>query len=138
MGLNVLQDPMHNIMLYSDLFQGQEVVDVRPALPVAVVNVLLGNGLAGARVWAEVPPQLEVDMVLVVRSQPDDSEAEFPEVFTACTVIRTMIHANSDSSICEPGKIKNMVLTSMFSLSDFPLSVSQMDPKEEQKADLSL
>lgn len=58
---------MHNIMLYSNLFLGQAVVGVRPALPVERVNVLLGNGLAGARVWADVPPQLEVDTVPVVR-----------------------------------------------------------------------
>lgn len=61
MGLNVLQVPMHNIMLYSDLFQGQAVVGVCPALPMEGVSVLLGNGLAGARVWADMPPQLEVD-----------------------------------------------------------------------------
>ena len=46
MGLNVLQVPMHNIMLYSDLFQGQAVVGVRPALPMEGVNLLLGNGKA--------------------------------------------------------------------------------------------
>lgn len=67
MGLNVLQVPMHNIMLCSNLFQGQAVVGVCPALPVEGVNVILGNGLAGARVRADVPPQIEVDTVPVVR-----------------------------------------------------------------------
>lgn len=56
---------------------------VHPALPVEGVNVILGNGLAGARVWVDVPPQLEVDTVSVVRHQPDDSQSAFPEVFTA-------------------------------------------------------
>lgn len=80
-GLNVLQAPMHNIMLYSNLFQGQAAVGVRPALPMEGVNVLLGNGLVTC-----------------------DTSAS----------------------------------ASMFSLSDFALSVSQDDLKVEQKADLSL
>lgn len=36
---------------------------VRPALPAEGVDVLLGNGLANARVWADV--QLQVDTVPV-------------------------------------------------------------------------
>lgn len=54
MGLNVLQVPMHNNVLYSNLFQGQAVVGMRPALKVEGVSVLLGNGLSGAHVWADV------------------------------------------------------------------------------------
>lgn len=64
-----------------------------------------------------------------MRSQPDDIEAEFPEVFAACAVTRAMTRTKSDSSMFEPGEK---------SLSDFPLPASQEDLKGEQKADLSL
>ena len=70
MGLKVLNVPVHNVMLYSNFFQGLTSVAVRPALPVAGVNVVLGNGLAGARVWADVPPRLVTNLVPVAKSQP--------------------------------------------------------------------
>ena len=138
MGLTVLHVPVHNVMLYSNFFQGLTGVAVRPALPVAGVNVILGNGLAGARVWADVPPLLVVDSVPLVRSQPDESETEFPEVFTACAVTRAMTRAKSETNASELGKSKNFGSGPMFSMSDFPLSVSQDDLKVEQQADLSL
>ena len=43
MGLTVLHVPVHNVMLYSDFFQGLTGVAVRPALPVTGVNVILGQ-----------------------------------------------------------------------------------------------
>lgn len=138
LGLNVLHVPMHNIMLYSNLFQGQAFVGVRPALPVEGVDVILGNGLAGARVWADVPPQLEVDTVPVVRRQPDDDQSAFPEVFTACAVTRAMAREEAGSGVCKLKNNEDKVSVPMFSLSDFPRSVSQDDLKREQKADLSL
>ena len=44
----------------------------------------------------------------------------------------------SPITACVTEKNKNRVLTSMFSLSDFPLSVSQEELKAAQKADRSL
>lgn len=49
-----------------------------------------------------------------------------------------MTQDESDFSMCESEKNKNMVSAFMFSLSDFPLSVSQDELKMEQKADDSL
>ena len=86
MGMNVLNVPLHKIRLFSDLFQGEAQVGVRPALPIEGVTMILGNGLVGARVWADVPPVV-VASVPLVKSRPDDSEREFPEVFTACAVV---------------------------------------------------
>ena len=70
MGLKVINVPVHNVMLYSNFFQGLTSIAVRPALPVAGVNVVLGNGLAGARAWADVPPLSVMDLAPVARSQP--------------------------------------------------------------------
>lgn len=106
MGLNVIEVPMHSIMLYSDLFQGQAAVGVRPALPMESVNVLLGNGLVGDCVWAEVPIQLEVDVVSVVRRQPDDTQTAFPEVFTSSAVTHAMTRDTFNSSLSDSEKIK--------------------------------
>lgn len=50
MGMTVLQVPLHNVILHSDLFQGQVTVGVRPALPIEGIRLILGNGVAGDRV----------------------------------------------------------------------------------------
>ncbi|KAF7654547.1 hypothetical protein LDENG_00068490 [Lucifuga dentata] len=47
MALNVIQVPLHKIMLYSDLFQGELSVGVRPALPMDGITLILGNNAAG-------------------------------------------------------------------------------------------
>ncbi|XP_078019594.1 uncharacterized protein LOC144459429 [Epinephelus lanceolatus] len=56
MGMKVLQVPLHKMVLYSDLFQGEITVGVRPALPIGGITLTLGNGVAGGRVWADAPP----------------------------------------------------------------------------------
>ncbi|XDV48156.1 hypothetical protein PO909_017622 [Leuciscus waleckii] len=55
-GLQVLPVPLHNVVLESDLVTGQVTVGVRPSLPVEGISVILGNNLAGGRVWGDVPP----------------------------------------------------------------------------------
>lgn len=55
-GLQVLQVPQHKMMLSCGLFQGEVTVAVRPALPMDGVMMILGNDIAGSRVWADVPP----------------------------------------------------------------------------------
>ena len=56
MGMKILQVPLHDVMLYSELFQGKAAVGVCLALPLEGITLILGNGVAGARVWAAVPP----------------------------------------------------------------------------------
>uniref|UniRef100_A0AAV2LN55 Uncharacterized protein n=1 Tax=Knipowitschia caucasica TaxID=637954 RepID=A0AAV2LN55_KNICA len=63
---------------------------VRPALPMEGVDVILGNDLAGHRVWAsgclaEFPAQAK---------EPDGCEKNFP-VATACAVTRVMTKSTS-------------------------------------------
>lgn len=55
-GLQALSVPLHNVFLQSDLIKGPVVLGIRPSLPVEGVSVILGNNLAGDRVWRDVPP----------------------------------------------------------------------------------
>ena len=90
MGLNVLQVPLHKMMLFSVLFQGEVAVGVRPALPINGVTMILGNDIAGSRVWADGAPPAIVAPVPLVSIKPDKSETEYPDGFTACAVTRAM------------------------------------------------
>ncbi len=102
-GLNVLSVPLHKIILSSQLVSGEVVVGVRPSLPVEGVDIIMGNNLAGGRVWPDIfsPP--------VVSSfplpGPDESNKNFPEVFTACAVTRSMISAQPKLS-SDPGVVR--------------------------------
>lgn len=76
----ILQVPLHNVML-----------------PIEGITLILGNGMAAGRVWADVLPPPFVSSVPLVRKQPDENEVNFPEVFGACVVTHSMTHANLDS-----------------------------------------
>lgn len=88
-GLNTLSVPLHRVHLTSDLICGEVSLGIRPSLPVDGVTVILGNNLAGGRVWREVIPPPEV-VPIPVSGNSDDLHQNFPEVFTACVVTRAM------------------------------------------------
>ena len=52
--LKVLSVPLHRVHIDSDLVQGEVAVGVRPALPLHGIAMILGNGLAKSRVWANI------------------------------------------------------------------------------------
>lgn len=85
MGLNTLCVPLHTVVLHSELVQGEVILGVRPALPIEGVDLILGNSLAGGRVWAGVPPPVVIGAPLVT-DRPDECVQCYPEVFTACAV----------------------------------------------------
>ena len=68
MGLTVLSIPLHKMILSCELVQGEVSVGVRSALPIEGVQFILGNGLAGGRVWADTPHSP------VVKLSPVDSQ----------------------------------------------------------------
>jgi hypothetical protein len=47
------------VYIDSDLVQGEVAVGVRPALPLQGTAMILGNGLAKSRVWANAPPSVD-------------------------------------------------------------------------------
>ncbi|XP_013856274.1 uncharacterized protein LOC106512139, partial [Austrofundulus limnaeus] len=95
MGLNVFSVPLHKVMLECELFQGEALLAVRPALPIEGISVILGNGLVGNRLWEDVAKLDVLSGVLSDLNQQNISEADesgnnFPDVFVACTVTRSM------------------------------------------------
>ncbi|KAG1927044.1 hypothetical protein F2P79_024490 [Pimephales promelas] len=54
--------------------QGEVSVGVRPALPVDGVAMILGNDIAGDKVWADVSPPARVTVTPLECSKPDESE----------------------------------------------------------------
>ena len=85
MGLTVLPVPLHKLELDCGLVKGEVTMGVRPALPIRGIHIILGNGLAGSRVWADVPPAPIVTPSPSVAA-PDESVLGFPSVFTVCAV----------------------------------------------------
>lgn len=71
MGLNVLSVPLHRVVIDCDLFQGEAALAVRPALPIEGVSLILGNKLAGTRVWPDVIPPIVAESVPQLRQDPD-------------------------------------------------------------------
>lgn len=96
MGLSILSAPVHRLHLFSDLVKGEVFIAVCLALPVGRVHLILGNGLAGGRVWPDVLPSPVVTPVPVINSEPDESERNFPEVFAGCVVTRAGSYAGGE------------------------------------------
>lgn len=55
-GLQTMSVSLHRVHLKSDLVQGEVTLGVRPSLPLKDVSVILGNNLAGGRVWRDIVP----------------------------------------------------------------------------------
>lgn len=89
-GLQVLSVPLHTMVLESELITGQVVVGVQPSLPVEGIAVILGNNLAGGRVWRDVPPPPIVTDSPSSLLEQVDGDKQFPDVFVTCAVTRAM------------------------------------------------
>ena len=90
LGLETVPVPLHTVMVESELVQGKVVMGVRPESPGKDVDNLLGNDLAGWRVYPGVPPPPVVVNTPTHREGTDDNSQTNPEVFTACAVTRAM------------------------------------------------
>ncbi|KAL2089323.1 hypothetical protein ACEWY4_014011 [Coilia grayii] len=116
-GMQTLSVPLHQIEFHSDLVQGEALVAVRSSLPVEGVEVILGNNLAGDRVWPDVPsPPVVCSEVFSDVQNVDACVSQFPEVFTACAVTRAKSRAQAIN--------KSSVLPQLHSL---PASLSRSE-----------
>lgn len=71
--------PLHYVYLRSNLVSGMVRVAVRTELPVEGVDVILGNDLAGGKVFPI--PEVVTDPTV---NELDDLQQEFPSVFLVC------------------------------------------------------
>ena len=94
MGMTIIPVPVHKMELACGLVTGEVAVGVRPALPVEGIDMILGNDLAGNRVWADVPPPYVITQVPVLPPLQTDvlESVDLPEVglFPVCAVTRAM------------------------------------------------
>lgn len=128
MGLVTLCAPLHKATLSCGLVNGDIQIGVRPALPIDGIDVILGNDLAGNRVWADGVPPAEPNIMV---DETDDGEKEFPDVFVSCAVTRAMSKANSSSSDEEENNETQLHVPGS-------LPVSQQELISEQRSDDSL
>ncbi|XP_032440334.1 uncharacterized protein LOC116737638 [Xiphophorus hellerii] len=138
MGLNILLVPLHRVFLECQLFCGEALLAVRPALPIDGVSVILGNDLAGSSMWADESPTPSVGSEPESQNldRQEENERELSNVFTACAVTRAMSRSqvNGDKDAQE----ENKDYKSFLPLADFPFPVTSTDLITDQRADSSL
>ena len=96
MGLIPLVAPLHKINLHCGLVSGDVEIALRPELPVEGVDIILGNDLAGSRVWPDdaVDGMSEQTQILSSSQLSGVEQGGFP----ACAVTRAMSKAGPDIS----------------------------------------
>ncbi len=82
--MGIVKVPLHQVHLQSELCTGFVKVGVRDCLPVNGVEFILGNDLAGGKVF----PMLEVFDKPVLSDHTDELSEMYPETFPACVVTR--------------------------------------------------
>ena len=130
MSLTVSPVRLHKFVLNCGLVQSEVAMVVRPALPIVGVDIILGNDLAGSRVWAKSSPPPILTSSPLVTGELDEGARGFPEVFTACAVTRAMRHAERGLDQIEKGDKETFPV----SFPDPLLSVSCSDLMAEQRA----
>lgn len=129
-GLNTLSVPLHKVDLTCELVHGVVDLGIRPILPVDGVSLILGNNLAGGRVWVNESPSLVVTDAPSCTDGLDDSARQYPKVFVACAVTRSGAQPRAEEKISDP--------ESCFILSDYPIVVSREELSTEQQNDETL
>ena len=138
-GLNTIFVPVHTVKLSCNFGQGEVEVCVRPELPVAGVDIILGNEFAGACMWPEASTS-DVTSQGVYSSAPvraQGSEVSEQSVSPVCAVTRSMsVMPNVNRSKAESGKGNDDKFAFLWP-TDL-VSVSQAEFVRDQKEDLSL
>jgi len=117
------------VNLQSELVQGDVEIAVRPSLPIEGVHLLLGNNLAGGRVWRDILPPVIVKNVPSI-ADDCDVHGQNVSVFTACAVTRAMSRAVDDVS--QTREFKSVLVPNL------PPSLSHSDFVAAQKEDETL
>ncbi|KAK0141041.1 hypothetical protein N1851_021949 [Merluccius polli] len=127
-GLQSFSVPLHKIQLCSGFVNGEVTIAVRPSLPMHGIHLILGNNLGGCLVS---PPPVVAAVPLPV-GEPDKCVQDFPEVFTACAVTRSMARAQA-----QPPPVSGMSMAGLF-VPELPAPLSREELVEAQGNDQSL
>ena len=112
--------PLCKVFLKSDLVTDFVKLAVVDSLPTDGVSLLLGNDLAGGRIW----PCPVVSPIPTRENNTTELESRYPSLFPACVVTRSMSKKEPDEIEVTPGTIKpestsDDIITEDFSLKDF-------------------
>lgn len=94
--------PLHRIHLSSAIVSGDVVVGVGSALPVPGITFILGNDLAGGNVWGRSGVAAPPIISSIPRKSDVDNCREFPDLFPACAVTRSMAKPLSENQVEVP------------------------------------
>ena len=86
--------PLHSVDLQSGLVSGKVNLGIRKSLPMEGVSLILGNDLAGDKVTV---PIVSATPLACEHAETESLVQEFPEVFPACAVTRSMARKSSES-----------------------------------------
>lgn len=137
--------PLHEMELRTDLVSGIVKLAVCKQLPVAGVHIILGNDLAGGKVFSS-PVVMHKPLV---KEQPDLG-VKFPSVFPACAVTRAQaqkfhdvvnlsdLFLNTESKTAESKSGEAHEVTETSLILEAPLSIGKEKLAVEQKLDPSL
>ncbi len=90
--LTVVKVPLHQVFLRSGFISGNVKLAVRAQLPVKGVSLILGNDLAGVKVFC-LPEVIDTPVV----HDGDVLQEEFPDVFGTCIVTRAQARKFRDT-----------------------------------------
>ncbi len=121
-GLEIFSAPLHRIQLESELVNGEVEIALRPSLPVEGVDLILGNNLAGNRVWRAVVPPV-VKTIPTLSAEADVSAQDFPDVFVSCAVTRAM--SAKKNVIQDKEELEEMSFDPLVNFSLLPSSISR-------------
>lgn len=103
--MDVMSVPPHQLFLQSDLLQGEVEVGVRPCLPVEGIQVILGNDLAGNRVWKDCSSHLVVTPSPIIHEVKNEEHSSFiTTVLLSCAVTRAMSKKQEITDKCDRPK----------------------------------
>ena len=121
--------PLHRLVLNCGLVQGEVSVGVRSQLPVEGLHMILGNDLAGDKVWADGQPNV-VKAAMFPTVASSVTPLPLGDIFPACAITRA---ASRDAQRMEPEclELPDSLLVDQ-------LAGSQAELVAEQKADSSL
>lgn len=140
--------PLHTVQLKSDLISGTVNIGVHSQLPVDGVSMILGNDLAGTKVFPYPIVSAEPNV-----NTPVAALSQFPTVFPACVVTRaqkkkfedvvdlssSFLAASPDSVECKLFvKPQPLLSDEYMNANEIPLKVGREQLIAAQKSDLTL